>query len=288
MVQIVTDSMSDLTPYEAREIGVVLLPLTIRFGTEEYREGIDISREEFFQRLRQSDVLPKTSQIPPDGFYKAFTDILSQKDTEILYIAGSSRISGCYQSACIARDMLDTPERVEIVDSLIAISSQALLVRMAAQERSQYPTAAGLAEYVEGLRNHQRCFGMADDLKYLVMGGRLSPLVAKVGTALSIKPMLKFEGGEILQAGLVRGKHKANAWYVEKLKQYPPREDIPILIAGCDCPAEAEKLKEHIENQKMTLPPVSTMGVGAVIGTHVGPGLMSISWIERETASSGR
>ena len=281
MIQIVTDSMSDLTPYEAREMGVILLPLTVRFGTEEYREGIDISRGEFFARLRSSEELPKTSQISPDAFRKAFREILSSPDNEIVYISGSSKISGCYQSACMAREMLDTPERIEIVDSLIAISSEALLVRMAAQHAPSCHNARELADYVTELRDHQRCFGMADDLKYLVLGGRLSPLVAKVGSALSIKPMLKFEDGEILQAGLVRGRHKANAWYVEKLEQYPPRMDVPIIIAGCDCPEEAEKLKEFVERQKLQLPPIYTMGVGAVIGTHVGPGLMSISWIER-------
>ncbi|MBQ6528961.1 MAG: DegV family protein [Clostridia bacterium] len=283
MIQVVTDSMSDLTPSEAEELGVVLIPLTVRFGTHEYREGYDISREEFYARLRASTELPKTSQLPPNVLLETFESILKKDPTcEILYISGSSRISGCYQSAVNAREMLDEKERVVILDSLIAISGEALLVRMAAQKAKLYGSAQELADLIQSFRDRQRCFGQAEDLKYLVMGGRLSPLVAKMGTALSIKPMLKFENGEILQAGLIRGKGKARAWYLEKLQQYPPRLDCPLVIAGCDCPADVEKLKEYFKSQKLELPEILTMGVGAVIGTHVGPGLVAVSWIERD------
>ena len=282
MIQVVTDSMSDLTPSEAEELGVILLPLTVRFGEREYREGYDISREEFYARLRQAEVLPKTSCVAPETYREEFEAILKQPEAEILYISGSSKLSGCYQSALSARDMLSSPERVTILDSLIAISSLALLVRVAAAKAPLYTSAAELGRVIESLRNHQRCFGQAEDLKYLVMGGRLSPLVAKVGTALSIKPMLKFEGGEILQAGLIRGRNKARSWYVEKLQQYPPRLDCPLIIAGCDCLPDAEKLADYFRSQRMELPDILCMGVGAVIGTHVGPGLMSVSWIERE------
>lgn len=281
MITIVTDSMSDLTPSEAESLGVVLIPLTVRFGTHEYREGFDISREEFFARLRTATELPKTSQVPPTVFLEIFENLLKDPEREVLYISGSSKISGCYQSAQTAKGMLEQPERLVIIDSLIAISGQALLVRMAAAKAKVYSSARELAELITAFRDHQRCFGQAEDLKYLVMGGRLSPLVAKMGTALSIKPMLKFEEGSILQAGLIRGRGKARNWYLEKLQQYPPRLDCPLVIAGCDCPEDVEKLKSFFESQRMELPEIITMGVGAVIGTHVGPGLVAVSWIER-------
>ncbi len=273
--------MSDLTPQEAESLGVVMLPLTVRFDTQEFREGYDISREEFFVRLRAATTLPKTSQIPPDKFRKTFEQILQDRDTEILYISGSSKISGCYQSAVTARSMLKEPERVHIIDSLIAISGEALLVRMAAAKAKLYESAKALKDFIISLRDRQRCFGQAEDLKYLIMGGRLSPLVAKAGNALSIKPMLKFEDGEIMQAGLIRGRSRAKNWYLEKLIQYPARLDCPLVVAGCDCPEDTEKLAEFFRSQRMELPEIITMGVGAVIGSHVGPGLMAVSWIER-------
>ena len=281
MIQVVTDSMSDLTPEEAESLGVILLPLTVRFGTSEFREGYDISREEFFVRLRSATELPRTSQVPPDRFLSVFEKILENPEAEILYISGSSRISGCCQSAHTAQAMLKEPDRVVILDSLIAISGLALLVRVAVAKARVYESAKELAAFILSLRDRQRCFGQAEDLKYLILGGRLSPLVAKAGNALSIKPMLKFEDGEILQAGLIRGRNRAKNWYLEKLIQYPPRLDCPMVVAGCDCPEDTEKLAEFLRGQRMELPAILTMGVGAVIGSHVGPGLMAVSWIER-------
>ena len=119
-------------------------------------------------------------------------------------------------------------------------------------------------------------------MKYLVMGGRLSPVVGKVGNALNIKPMLKIEGGTIDQAGLVRGAAKARAWYAEQLKKYPPDMSIPLLVAGADCPEETQRVKAYLEQTGLPLPPIETMGVGAIIGTHVGPGLIVMSWIEQK------
>ncbi len=282
LIHLVTDSMSDLTPQEAEDLGVHLVPLIVRFGDREFREGYDLSREEFYIRLRQADVLPKTSCISPALFQEKFEELLQDPEDEVLYISGSSRLSGCYQSACTARKMLSDPERVTILDSMIAISGQALLVRMAAKKMKLYKSARELGKMIQSLRDHQRCFGQAEDLKYLVMGGRLSPLVAKVGTSFSIKPMLKFEAGEILQAGLIHGRNKAKAWYLEKLQMYPPRLDCPMVIAGCDCHEDAVRLAEYFRSQKQGLPEMIVMGVGAVIGTHVGPGLLAVSWIERE------
>ncbi len=288
MIHIVTDSMSDLTQEESAALGVELLPLTVRFDNLDLREGIDISRSEFFQRLRSSSSLPKTSQIPPEGYRDCFLRLLKNPNDEILCICGSSKISGCYQSALIARDALgieNAEKRIRIVDSLIAISGEALLVRMAAQQRRFVSSAAELEAWVNELRDHQRTYGAAGNLKYLVMGGRLSPLVAKVGSTLNIIPMLRFTGGEILQAGIVRGEKRMIPWYAEKLAKHPPRLDCPLTIAGADCPEKAERtaceLQRLAEEKGIPLPPVSVMGVGAVIGTHVGPDLISVSWIEK-------
>ena len=287
MIHLVTDSMSDLMPDEAQSLGVTLLPLTVRFSGRDYLEGTDLTREAFYSYLRGCKDLPKTSQIPPETYFTAFSRLLRQPEDELVCITGSSKISGCYNSARMALDLLKVPDkerRVQIVDSLIAISGEALLVRMASKQLPQCASAAELAAYVTELRDHQRCYGQAGDLRYLVMGGRLSPLVGKVGATLSLKPMLRFSGGEILQAGLVRGSRKALPWYAEKLEKHPPRLDTPIIIAAADNPALAEETARYMENwlkeRDIPHPPIMTMGVGAVIGTHVGPDLVSVSWIE--------
>ena len=281
MIHLVIDSISDISPDEAASLGLELLILPVRFGEEEFHEGVDLSRAEFYARLRAcTDTLPKSSQITPDQYKKTFRRLTQEEGDEVVCIAGSSKISGCCQSARVARDMLEHPERVIVVDSKIAISGYALLVRMAAAHRPQCKTARELADYVIALRDHQRTYGQADDLRYLVLGGRLNPAIAKAGTALHIKPMLVFEEGEVHQAGLVRGKDKALPWYADKLRQYPPRMDIPMLIAGADCPETVEKTRAYLESLDIALPPIQTMDVGPIVGTYVGPGLISVSWIE--------
>ena len=281
MIRILTDSMSDLTQEDASRMGITVLPMPVRFGEEERWEGVDLSRDEFFARLRVAEELPHTSQIAPRAWQKAFDRELRDNEDELLCITGSSGLTGGYQSALLARENCVAPERMAVVDSLNATVGQALLVKMAVRRRDAGTTLQDLVDYVEKLKTRQRVFGQADDLKYLVMGGRLSPVVGKVGNALNIKPMLKIEGGTIDQAGLVRGAAKARAWYAEQLKKYPPDAEIPLLVAGADCPAETQKVKEYLEQVGLPLPPVETMGVGAVIGTHVGPGLIVMSWIEK-------
>ena len=281
MIRILTDSMSDLTQEDASRLGITVLPMPVSFGEEERWEGVDLSRDEFFARLRVAEELPHTSQIAPRAWQKAFDRELRDNEDELLCITGSSGLTGGYQSALLARESCVAPDRMAVVDSLNATVGQALLVRMAVRRRDAGTTLQDLVSYVEKLKTRQRVFGQADDLKYLVMGGRLSPVVGKVGNALNIKPMLKIEGGTIDQAGLVRGAAKARAWYAEQLKKYPPDAEIPLLVAGADCPAETQKVKEYLEQAGLSLPPIETMGVGAVIGTHVGPGLIVMSWIEQ-------
>lgn len=281
MIRILTDSMSDLTQEDASRLGITVLPMPVSYGEEERWEGIDLSRKEFFARLRVAEELPHTSQIAPRAWQKAFDRELRDNEDELLCITGSSGLTGGYQSALLARESCAAPERMAVVDSLNATVGQALLVEMAVRHRDAGATLQELVNLVEKLKARQRVFGQADDLKYLVMGGRLSPVVGKVGNALNIKPMLKIEGGTIDQAGLVRGAAKARAWYVEQLKKYPPDRSVPLLVAGADCPTETQKVKEYLEQSGLPLPPIETMGVGAVIGTHVGPGLIVMSWIEQ-------
>lgn len=281
MIRILTDSMSDLTQEDASRLGITVLPMPVSYGEEERWEGIDLSREEFFARLRVAEELPHTSQIAPRAWQKAFDRELRDNEDELLCITGSSGLTGGYQSALLARESCAAPERMAVVDSLNATVGQALLVEMAVRHRDAGATLQELVNLVEKLKARQRVFGQADDLKYLVMGGRLSPVVGKVGNALNIKPMLKIEGGTIDQAGLVRGAAKARAWYVEQLKKYPPDRSVPLLVAGADCPTETQKVKEYLEQSGLPLPPIETMGVGTVIGTHVGPGLIVMSWIEQ-------
>ena len=149
MIHLVIDSISDIGPVEAAALGVELLILPVRFGEEEFHEGVDLTREEFYQRLRAcTDSLPKTSQITPDQYKKVFRRLTENEGDEVVCLVGSSKLSGCCQSARVAREMLSNPERVIVIDSKIAISGYALLARMAAAYRPLCTTAQELADYL--------------------------------------------------------------------------------------------------------------------------------------------
>ena len=280
MIRILTDSMSDLTQEDASRLGITVLPMPVSFGEEERWEGVDLSREEFFARLRVAEELPKTSCVPPEKFLEAYNRLLAQPEDEILCITGSSKLSGCYQAALMARESCSDPARVTVVDSLNATAAEALLVILAAEKRDSVGSVAELAAYVEELKKHHKVTGHTPTLKYLVMGGRLNPVVGKVGAALNIRPMLKIEGGEISQAGLCRGAAKTRSWYVEQLKQFPPDKRYPIILAGADCPAQVAELRQLLEGSGLDLPEIRSMEIGCIIGTHVGPDLTLATWIQ--------
>ena len=206
---------------------------------------------------------------------------LYDPEAEVLYLCGSSGLSGCWQSARMARDLLADKERVVLVDTLTAISGCGQLARAACRHRGEFASARELADWIISLRDRQHTYGQADDLRYLVLGGRINPAVGKVGNTLHLKPMLRFEGGEVHQAGLVRGREKVLRWYAERLEAFPPRTDIPMVVAGADCPDTVQHIVEYLKSLPLELPPVETLGVGSVVGTYVGPGLTSVSWIAR-------
>ena len=123
-------------------------------------------------------------------------------------------------------------------------------------------------------------FGLAEELKYLVMGGRVSPLIGKVGGALNIKPTLMVKDGLIEKEGVVRGTKKGHAWYIEQLKKFPPDPSIPVYIGGADCPETVELLKSMVEEAGINCT-IRTMSIGCLVGTHVGPGLTMMSWCKQ-------
>ena len=282
MIRIVTDSMSDVSQEQARAYDIDVLPQPIRFGEEEFwDDGVSITQEEFYRRIRVAPELPKTSQVPMSSFLDAFNAALSDPAGQVLCITGSSMLSGCYQSACLARESCDDPARVMVIDSLNATCAETLMVEEAVRQRDAGKTLEELAARMEDMKSRYKIIGMADDLKYLVMGGRLSPLVGKVGTALNIKPTLKIENGIVDKAGVVRGNAKGRAWYIEQLKLFPPDKDIPLYIGGADCPEMVAQIRSQVEAAGLDLPEIREVKIGCLIGTHVGPGLTLICWAKQ-------
>lgn len=282
MIRIITDSMSDYihTAHRDKDVRFALQPL--RFGMEEYMDdGVSITQADFYARLRTATELPKTSMVPMQAWKDALKEALADPNDTALIIAGSSELSGGYQSAVNAAASMKQPERIAVIDSLTATCGEIMLIDLAVRMRDEGATLQQTAEALEELKARQRLVGLADDLKYLVMGGRLNPIVGAVGSALSIKPTLKLEGGKIEKAGMVRGLKKGWSWYVEQVRLFPPDPAVPMYVGGADCPETAQMIRQLLLDAGLPLPEIRVAAIGCLIGTHVGPGLTLVCWAEK-------
>ena len=168
-IRIITDSASDVTQQEAAKWNVEVLPLTVRFGDEEYLDGITIDYDMFYNRLIETDVVPKTSQVTPFAYEKAFRKALDAGD-DIICLTISSKLSGCYQSACIAADEMKERARIMIVDTLEVSMAEYILVQRAVQLRDQGYSADRIAETIEKIRGNVQLIALFDTLEYLKLG----------------------------------------------------------------------------------------------------------------------
>ena len=280
MLRIITEAMSDLTREDALRLNITLVAQPLRFGMEEMLDdGYSIKREDFFARMRAATELPHTSMVPMAFWLDAFNKRLRNPEDEILCITGSSRLSGGHHSAEMAQEECDDPSRVTVLDSMTASCGEMLLVEEAVRLRDNGATLAEIVARLEDIKARQLLFGLADDLKYLVMGGRVSPLVGKVGGALNLKPTLMVKDGVIEKEGVVRGVKKGYAWYIEQLKKNPPDPSIPVYIGGADCADTVALLTGMVQEAGIDCT-LRSMDIGCLVGTHVGPGLTLMSWVK--------
>jgi DegV family protein with EDD domain len=271
-VKIVTDSVADLPPQVAEKLGITVIPLHVRFGTEVYRDGIDLTAEQFYQKLRHNKTLPVTSVPSPASFAEAY-DKLSEETDEILTIILSSRFSGTYDVALQSIGLMKRKCRVEVIDSRWAVMAEGFVV-MKAAEAAQ--AGASLDEVMDIARLSIRRVdfrAVFDTLEYLRRGGRIGAAQALLGSMLKINPIITMKDGVVEPAGRTRSRAKAIDQLYDFATSYAHIEEVAVEDTAC--PEEAEALvqrldsifpKERIYRSKMT----------PVIGTHTGPGLLVV------------
>jgi DegV family protein with EDD domain len=202
-VQVITDSTSDMPEGIANELGIRVVPIYLRFGSETYRDGVDITKDEFYSKLASSPLHPATSQPNPEDFTSVYKEYCDSTDG-IVSIHISSKISGTFNSATMAKKTLETQCPIEIIDS--KMNSGGLgLVATAAALRAQ--SGASLSEVIDEANkavDEVRMFGMFETVKYLARSGRVNKTIAAVSRILNVMPLLTFHDGEIVRAGLVR------------------------------------------------------------------------------------
>lgn len=281
-VQIVIDSACDLPKSTADTLGLHYMPMRTIFGDQEYLDGISLTGEQFYEKLIETDEVPKTSQVPPSDFEAAFEKIIAAGNTA-LCITISSKLSGTYQSAMIAAERFG--DKVIVVDSLNVTVGERLLVLRAMQLQKEGWSAWEMAEILNHEKKRIRLIALLDTLEYLKKGGRISSTVAFAGTLLSIKPVIALVDGEIELLGKARGSKNGNNKLMELVESsrgidferpfslaYSGLSDHLLRKYITDSHALYEGKTDHL--------PVCR--IGSTIGTHAGPGAIGVAFFENE------
>jgi DegV family protein with EDD domain len=272
-VKIVTDSVADLPPKVARELEITVIPLVLRFGAESYRDGIDLTPDQFYQKLQTSQAFPATSVPPPEAYVEAY-DRLAEDTGEIMVLTVSARLSATHEVAVQAIGEMKRKCRVEVVDSETATMAEGFIAIKAAEAARE---GAELEEVMAAVhKNIPRANFLAafDTLEYLRRGGRIGKAAAFLGSVLKVNPLITLKDGLVEPAGRTRSRARAIDRLYDFAAQYATIEEMAVCDTACpeDAGVLVERLgaifpRERIYRSKMT----------PVIGAHTGPGLLLVA-----------
>ena len=275
--RIIVDSTADLTPQYKERVHIV--PLTVRFGDEEFVDGVTIGKKEFYEKLIETDTLPTTSQATPDAFINEF-EKAKQAGEAAVVITLSSKLSGTYQSAVIAAEEY---ENVYIVDSMSAAIGSGVLIERAINLLDSGIKAKEIAETLEKEKDKILVVALIDTLEYLKKGGRISKTVAVMGGVLNIKPVASIDNGVINILGKARGSKMGNNILMEEIKKAGGVDFTKPVLLGYTGISDALLLK-YIEDSKHiwegNLKEIRYEMIGSVIGTHAGPGAIAVAFFK--------
>lgn len=279
--QILTDSCCDFPPQRYRELGLISLPLSITFRGETYPDRNDDSLRDMYAGLRAGEAA-STAAANPQQWEEALEPVLASGE-DALILAFSSGLSTTYQSACIAADEMKErfPERkILVVDSLCASLGQGLLAYYAARKRDEGLDLETLKAWLEGNKLHLCHWFTVNDLMYLKRGGRINAATAIMGTMLSIKPILHVDNeGHLISVGKARGRKASIAALADKAAELGQGYDNSLMfISHGDCREDAEALAELVK-ERCGVKEVYINYVGAVIGSHSGPGTLALFFL---------
>ena len=272
---ILTDSTSDISNLTAQQLDVIVLPLTVTFGDKSYVDGVDITKKQFFQLQSTEENFPVTSQINPDAFLKIFNECKKNND-EILYISISSKLSGTYQSAVIAKEMAGY-DNIYLFDSATASLGEEAFIRIACDMRQAGKGAKEIFAFLTSRIDKANIIALVDTLKYLIKGGRLSKTMGAIGGLLNMKPLISVKDGVIISQGKARGRKNGLEMLISTLKQADIDVSLPIIVTHSDNPDLSEEFISLMRENGLSFV-VFTSDIGSVIGTHAGPNCVGISY----------
>lgn len=274
-VRIVTDSSCDLTQEEAERYGIEVVPLSIRFGSDEYTDRVDLSVEDFYTKMAGAEDLPETAAPSPGAFEQAFRAAAGNGATSVVCVNLSSELSATMQSARTAAKAIGDEIDVRVVDSKSITSGLGTLVIAAAEAAEAGQSVEEVIALLDDLIPRTHVYGALNTLANLKKGGRIGGAQAMVGSMLSIKPIVDISTGVVEEAGKQRTRKKSLVWLYEKMKAAGAIERVAVHHG------DAPDIEEFLDLIAPTFPrdSVRVGKIGAVIGTHGGPEIMGVTWI---------
>lgn len=273
-LKLVVDSTADLSQETIDKYDIKVIPLNVHFADEVFKDGIDLNTESFFEKLKGANTMPRTSQPSPGDFHRVYSSLLAEGHS-IISIHISANLSGTYQSATIAKNMLPDGD-ITIIDSKSASLGLGLIAYQCAKLIEQGKKAAELTEIINNIIQDQLvCFGV-DTLEFLRKNGRIGKASALIGTLLNVKPILTLNSdGIVAPMGKVRGKNKVIPYLVEKAKEKFGDRDVNIAVAHALSLDQRDALLA-LAKEELNISEITEGNIGSVIGTNAGPGVIAL------------
>ncbi|MDT8859068.1 DegV family protein [Alkalihalobacillus sp. MEB130] len=277
-VKIVTDSTADIPADLAEELGLTIVPLNVIFSeTESYEDGVTLLADDFYKKVEETNTIPSTSQPTPYQFEEVYRSLLNDEECTILSIHLSSKMSGTYQAATIAKQSMEAEDSIHVIDSKRASYAVGIIVVELAKMAKEGHSLEDCRARLEELLQDTNVFFMVDTLEYLQKNGRIGKASAIFGSMLKIKPILSLsEEGEVYPFEKVRGQKKAMNRILEILKEKYGTDPVHVGISHAVNDSLAQEMMSNIKKEFDVKSDVIT-SIGAVIGSHVGPGTVSIA-----------
>lgn len=275
-IKIITDSTADLSKDIVEKYHIEVIPLMVHFGEEAYYDGLDMDFHSLISKMKETDMFPTTTQINPQRFYDYYKKYINE-GYKVLSIHLSSKMSGTYQSGCIAKDMLNTDDIV-VIDSQNVTSGLGVLVMYGARLIEKGYSLHEIENEIKNSLSKVKSMLAFNSLEHLVKGGRLSKTAGFIGNVLGIKPMLCVKNGEMAVVDKVRGNKKALKTILDYLDNMNVKEGTPVILLEAEEKDMKEALREKLTEKKVE---VIEQEVGCIVGTHSGPEACGIFFIEQ-------